>query len=430
MVKTPLPEINIEYIIKNENITTCFQPVVSIKKKTIVGFEALSRGVTQGSKNIIPPEYLFSLANKKNLCLELDRLCRKSALRNFKRGVCDEDLMLFLNFDTSILDRGVTGSGHLQNLVDNFGINPGNVVLEIVESNVRDIHALKKFIKIHRNKGFLIALDDVGNGHSNLNRIPMVKPDILKIDRYLVRSIDKDYHKQAVCKSLIDLARSIGTLVIAEGVESEEEAITVLELGVDMIQGYYFCQPGEIPKYMKWGLGDVISKLGYLFQDHLYKKFYLNKREQEVNSRIISDIISKLSILSLYEFDNTLFQFVKKYPALECIYVLNEKGIQLSITACNGDTLQRSHMPIFRPALKGEDHSLKDYYYSLMNSNSKEHTTEPYISLSSGNLCITVSKVFTGSGNKTYILCADFTQKGEAYEENRGHYSPRKTGRG
>lgn len=325
---------------------------------------------------------------------------------------------------------GVTGSGHLQNLVNNFDINPGNVVLEIVESKVKDIYALKRFIKIHRNKGFLIALDDVGNSHSNLNRIPMVKPDILKIDRYLVRSINEDYHKQAVCKSLINLARSIGTLVIAEGVETEEEAITVLELGVDMIQGFYFCRPREIPKYMERFLAETISNLGYRFRDHLHHKFKINKLKQEANDQIINEIISRLSGLELHEFDNTLFKYVEKYPILECMYVLSDEGIQLSSTACNKGILKRSNMPIFRPAPKGEDHALKDYYYSLMNTNSREHTTEPYISLSSGNLCITVSKVFPGTGNKNYILCADFTQKGEAYEENRGHYTPCKTGRG
>lgn len=97
---------------------------------------------------------------------------------------------------------------------------------------------LKMFLCTYKEYGFLIALDDVGTGHSNLDRISLVKPDILKIDRSIIDNIDQRYHNQEVFKSLVNLSKRIGTMVVTEGVERKEEAILAFELGADMLQGY------------------------------------------------------------------------------------------------------------------------------------------------------------------------------------------------
>ncbi len=78
---------------------------------------------------------------------------------------------------------------------------------------------------------------------SNLDRISIIKPDILKIDKSLVQSAAGQYHSSEIVKSLVALAHRIGSLVIAEGVETANEAVIALELGVDMLQGYYFAKP-------------------------------------------------------------------------------------------------------------------------------------------------------------------------------------------
>jgi len=332
-------------------------------------------------------------------------------LQNFRPVYfSNKDFILFLNFDTSILDENIVGSGHLRKFVDTLQISPGNIALEIVESHAKDINSLQKFIKTHREHGFLIALDDIGNGYSNLNRIPLVKPDIIKIDRYLVQYIDRNYHKQAVFKSLVNLSRNIGSLVIAEGVEREEEAITALELGVDMIQGFYFSEPRPISAGAVLESNERIKFIATSFQKYLFNKLNTNRSEQDKNERTVRKLIVQLSAVPADNFDNVIRQCIDKYSNLECVYVLNESGVQVSSTICSCQKPSRSKMPIFRPAPKGEDHSLKDYYYFLINTGSNKYTTEPYISLSSGNLCTTISTRFTNVNNKVYILCADFIQ--------------------
>jgi len=404
-------DTNIYNIIRNEDIITYFHPIISVKRKSIIGFEALSRGIDRTLDEIISPQYLFTFAKKNNLSLKLDRACRKAALQNFRPVYfSNKDFILFLNFDTSILDENIVGSGHLRKFVDTLQISPGNIALEIVESHAKDINSLQKFIKTHREHGFLIALDDIGNGYSNLNRIPLVKPDIIKIDRYLVQYIDRNYHKQAVFKSLVNLSRNIGSLVIAEGVEREEEAITALELGVDMIQGFYFSEPRPISAGAVLESNERIKFIATSFQKYLFNKLNTNRSEQDKNERTVRKLIVQLSAVPADNFDNVIRQCIDKYSNLECVYVLNESGVQVSSTICSCQKPSRSKMPIFRPAPKGEDHSLKDYYYFLINTGSNKYTTEPYISLSSGNLCTTISTRFTNVNNKVYILCADFIQ--------------------
>src|ERR1700691_5780145 len=104
------------------------------------------------------------------------------------------------------------------------GLRARNIVLEIGESAVRDEGELRRWVQSYREAGYLIALDDVGAGHSNLNRIPELQPDILKVDRYLVHGIDEDFHRKEVYRSMASMAHGLGAMIIAEGVETEEEA--------------------------------------------------------------------------------------------------------------------------------------------------------------------------------------------------------------
>jgi EAL domain-containing protein (putative c-di-GMP-specific phosphodiesterase class I) len=118
-----------------------------------------------------------------------------------------------------------------------------NIVIEIVESDTEDTEALIRFVKSYRECGFNIALDDVGTGHSNFDRISLLRPDIIKIDRSIISGIATDYFKQEIFKSLAKLSKGIGSLILAEGVETKEEILCCLEYGADLLQGYFFSRP-------------------------------------------------------------------------------------------------------------------------------------------------------------------------------------------
>jgi hypothetical protein len=89
------------------------------------------------------------------------------------------------------------------------------------------------------------------------------------------------------------------------------------------------------------------------------------------------------------------------------VYVLDDNGIQVTETICSAAITQRPGTAMFRPARRGTDHSLKEYYYVLIDVELAKYTTDPYVSLASGKLCRTISTNFRDAGNRPYILCVD-----------------------
>ncbi|MHB8126719.1 MAG: EAL domain-containing protein [Desulfitobacteriaceae bacterium] len=400
--------LNIDDIIKNKKITVHFQPIVSVTRKTVCGLEGLVRSINTDTNQIISPMTLFNAAQNEGVTVELDRVCREKVLEAFSYLYeYNKDKLLFLNVDASILDK-VGGSNYLINQVNNYKINPSNIVLEINETRVQDNAALKRFVDTYRKFGFLIALDDVGTGFSNMDRILLVKPDIIKIDMSLIRNIYNDYYKQEVFTSLVNLSNKIGTLIIAEGVEIEEEAIQTLRFGGHMIQGYFFSKPKDTYNEPNIFISNRIEILTNSFKEYMNKKIKEERKKNKQFNAIINNVLNELIMVSSQEFDNKLMEYVSVNKTIECAYILNESGIQNSNTICFLDRSQEQENLIFYSASKGTDHSMKKYYYSLVNGRLNKYITEPYISLATGKLCITFSKIFKNIENKKCILCMDF----------------------
>jgi EAL domain-containing protein (putative c-di-GMP-specific phosphodiesterase class I) len=398
----------IEEIIENELIETHFHPIISIKIKKTLGVEALSRGIDPRSGVLIPPALLFSEAANRGLSLELDRICRKVALRNFKKlHEKNPELFLFINLDTSILNKNVVGSGILWKSVSDLEINPKNVVIEIIESKVEDTNNLLTFIKTYKKTGFLIALDDVGAGHSNLDRISLLRPDIIKIDMMFVQGIHNDFYKQELVRHLVRLSHNIRSLVVVEGIEDEHDAITSLELGVDLLQGFYISKPLPAEHLESKDASILVNNIANDFQAHIKRCNTDRKSYFENISAIVDMMVEELCNTSKNDLNEHLGSFLDIFPDIECVYLLDETGIQVSDTICNFDPEKDVKNHLFHPAPCGTDHSLKNYFSFLHNTKQKRYITEPYISFASGNMCITVSRRFYTTEGELWILCID-----------------------
>ena len=129
---------DLKEIIENRSIITHFQPQVSLKRKAVVGLEALSRGFDPQSGQIIPPTLLFEQARDRASRLALDRACRTKAVEAFATlHRREKSLMLSMNIDASCINEETRGSSHILNLVNRFGVSPSNVIIEIIESALR-----------------------------------------------------------------------------------------------------------------------------------------------------------------------------------------------------------------------------------------------------------------------------------------------------
>ncbi len=102
---------------------------------------------------------------------------------------------------------------------------------------------LTDIFREYKRLGFKTAIDDFGAGYSGLNLLAKFRPDIIKLDIELIRDLDKDEIQQAIVSGIFDFCRKINCEVIAEGVESKEEVEILRDIGINLLQGYYFAKP-------------------------------------------------------------------------------------------------------------------------------------------------------------------------------------------
>lgn len=403
-----LPEL--KEIIANERIVAQFQSILSARNHSIIGFEGLIRGKTQDG-SMIPPVILFDAAREHGLTLELDRLCREIVLTNFENLYhLQNNSLLFLNIETSFLSSKVVGSRYLLNQIERHKIPLVNIVLEIVESKTADTLSLLSFVRAYRECGLNIALDDVGTGHSNFDRISLIRPNIIKVDRSIISGMATNYFKQQIFKSLSNLSKNIGCLTLAEGVETEEEVIHCIEYGADLMQGYFFSRPKDIiPRESneeEQKMDDLLLAFRMQQIDVVKARRLQNKRYQ----KIVQGIVKKIQGKSMKEIHALLKDIIDLSDTIDALYIIDEEGIQTTDTIMKKDSHQLIN-PVFRAANKNENLSHKDYVYQLINTDLKKYTTDHYISFATGNLCVTLSHLFKGNENRIYILCTDFLER-------------------
>jgi hypothetical protein len=252
----------------------------------------------------------------------------------------------------------------------------------------------------------------VGAGHSNLDRIPLFRPDIIKIDRALITEVDRDFYRQETLKSLVGLSRRIGALVVAEGIETEAEAQMALELGCDLLQGYFLARP-QPPEAFESSVAGAsamapVEGLARSFRTRMVGEINDRRDAHRRLTALLGHLLGDLKGCADADLDAVLTRAVHDDPRIECLYVLDAAGLQVTETVCNESMGRRPGGAMFRPAPRGTDHSLKEYFYLLVDVELPRYTTDPYVSLASGHLCRTISTCFQdATGRRTYVLCAD-----------------------
>jgi EAL domain-containing protein (putative c-di-GMP-specific phosphodiesterase class I) len=243
----PLDASPLTEVLQSRRLDTWFQPVVTASDLRVWGYECLVRGRTAEGETISPKD-LFQWAEQEQLTFMLDRVCREMHLRNAGQAGLPDNTRLLINFlPTSIYDPAfcLRTTVKTANEVD---LDPGCIVFEVVESeHVPDREHLMSILSYYRQNGFSVALDDVGSGYSGLMMLAELNPDLIKIDREMVRRAPDSRLHRSVCRSLVDLARESGKMALAEGIETAEQKAIMDELGVDLYQGFYFSKPSPEP---------------------------------------------------------------------------------------------------------------------------------------------------------------------------------------
>ena len=400
---------DITSLIANDHLLSFFQPLVSVKRKRCVAAQARVRVTEIGSDEALSPVGLFERAEKAGLSLDLDRRCRLMALTNFaKLKEHDPELLLLLKFHGSVLNQaGVQGSGWIKDTVHELGLEPGGIILEIDDSPVDSIDGLKSFVDRCRGQGFLIAVDNLNDGNFNLKRLAALKPDIIRLGFAQVTGVDHDHVQGEIVHSLTNLAHRIGALVVADRLENESQVSACMEQGVDLFMGPYF---SEALPFDRWSTRLALLATERTAPQHQIRMAEAEKAKelQALQHRAVMLTLSqKLSRCQPENFDYELRGQSFKDEKIECLYILNNVGWQVTDTVLFSALSSRTRGALFKPAPKGTDHSYKDYFSGLMESGHVRHITEPYVSMASGNLCRTLSCRVKGANGKDYVLCLD-----------------------
>jgi|CXWL01.1.fsa_nt_gi EAL domain-containing protein (putative c-di-GMP-specific phosphodiesterase class I) len=236
-------------IVADEDIRVRYQPIVNLADGRIHGFEALSAG--PDGDIFENTEMLFTFAEATDQIIDLERICRRGAVRGATSLPAGR--RLFINCSAhGFTDPELATTAHVASLADAAvrasDLEPSDIVFEVTERVA--LSTSKQFQRVLgqlRESGYRIAVDDMGAGYSSLQSVADIQPDYLKFDISLVRDLHRSPIKRNLLDTLVSFADKLGAQVIAEGVEKDQEFHTLRGMGVPYAQGYFFAPPEPAP---------------------------------------------------------------------------------------------------------------------------------------------------------------------------------------
>lgn len=217
-----------------------FQPIVSVQQKKVIGYEALLRTDETTLKS---PPALLGVAERLRRLGEVGRTTRMRVAEAIPEA--PPDAKIFVNLHAHDLEDELLYS-------ESSPLAPfaSRIVLEITErASLEDVQDLGERIERLRRLGYSLAIDDLGAGYAGLTSLTKLEPEVVKLDMSLVRGIDASHKKQHLVSSMVRVCVDLGMTVVTEGVETTEERETLISLGCDVLQGYFFGRPqrGFVP---------------------------------------------------------------------------------------------------------------------------------------------------------------------------------------
>ncbi len=245
-------------------IRAVLQPVIKLREGglrfEVFGVESLARGPDRSVLG--SPAVFLAYAAQKELLFEADMICVRAALTEVVH--LGNMVTTFLN----VQPRSLTNPEFAVRLCDEVrmkGMTESNIVLELTEQQtIVNPSAFAATLQKLRERGFRIALDDFGEGSSNINLFQDLHPDFLKISGTFCRGLAHDPFKQIIVQSTAEMAARAGTATVMEAVETAEDAEMLRRLGIDYAQGYFFLEPlpgRELAQLLRSGESAVHSDL-------------------------------------------------------------------------------------------------------------------------------------------------------------------------
>jgi diguanylate cyclase (GGDEF)-like protein len=234
-------EAELRGALERDELVLAYQPLVSLADEEIVGVEALVRW-RHPARGLLPPGFFLPVAEESGLILPLGRWVLREACRQARDWVGSRDGRRF-KVSVNLSPRQLHHADLVDEVVgalDDAGLDPGALVLEITESMIlRDHQAVAAKLRALRRLGVGVAFDDFGTGYSSLSHLLHLPVDQIKVDKSFVSGHDD------MVGAILQLGRTLRLETVAEGVETPEQAERLRGLGCQLAQGYHFGRPLE-----------------------------------------------------------------------------------------------------------------------------------------------------------------------------------------
>jgi len=248
--------------IENEELVVHFQPEVNLRTGETPRVEALIRW-EHPERGLLLPEAFIPIARQSALIRPITRYVLDAAL-----GQCRawQDAGLDVAVAVNLAERDLADSRLEEEVSESlrrWKLGAEMLELEIPESAVMsDPERVQKMLTRLSNRGVRLAVDDFGSGYASLSHLKQLPVDVLKIDKSFVQNLGTNDEDDAIVRSTIELAHSLGICVVAEGVESEEILERLVELGCDMAQGYCLSRPFPADQLTSWLKTPLARRVG------------------------------------------------------------------------------------------------------------------------------------------------------------------------
>ncbi len=252
---TGIQELN--RIIDNGAVKFAFQPIVSVKTGEIFGYEAL---MCPQSETINTVTELMRLAKSGAKLYEIERLTFFVGLERFSKMIDEKKISPRSRLFLKSISECMLDERSIKGIEEHYRPIFGNVVVENLDIDHHDSELITEKHEIIRKWGGMMALDNFGMGHNNETAMFNSNPDIVIIDRALIDGCSSDSGKATVIGNMIHLAGERGALVMAQGVESDEDLRAVISMGADLVQGFYIAKPEFEPKPLSEEIVSEIAK--------------------------------------------------------------------------------------------------------------------------------------------------------------------------
>jgi EAL domain-containing protein (putative c-di-GMP-specific phosphodiesterase class I) len=325
-----MPKRNKDKIVEfsPDNVIAYFQPVFSADTNSIYSFEVLGRYIDEnGTVNSLGP--FFSDENTTHEeALRIDRIVRRYAMKKYAEEKRTE--YLFINIRLAWIEKYNEHPEDLPTIqwAQEFGIDTNKIVIEITEEefNTNDAHI--NVLTYYKKAGCRIALDDYGKNASNIDRLALIQPDIIKINIDYIHKSEESYHYREYLKSLAAFAEAVGIEVLYEGIETQRQLDICMSSKGRLYQGFLIAPPQESMNFTVVNSHIFSSSTEDAYRA-LYKRVMLTDLlKNYMDSKVKYFMIDNPLFYEKKDVDSYLVKLCAELPEVIRIYLCNRYGEQ------------------------------------------------------------------------------------------------------